>query len=272
MPASYYENQKTLSEYLLFHYGKLEQILPYPFGPREHLDFPARCVSECLDISRLPSKARALDLGCAVGRSSFELSRYCESVIGIDASKKFIKAAREIQRHGFIRFERVEEGSLTTSCKVKLPTKVHANRVSFQIGDALNLQVALKQLPLSRARKNGNDTNMFRKFDVVLLANLIDRLRDPQKCLAQLPKYVKAGGQLIITSPYTWLEEFTPRKNWLCCGVARNKKRITTLDSLKKILQRDFQLLRTKDLPFVIREHARKFQWSVAQASVWIKQ
>jgi hypothetical protein len=25
----------------------------------------------------------------------------------------------------------------------------------------------------------------------------------------------------------------------------------------------------TKDLPFLIREHARKFQWSVAQATLW---
>jgi hypothetical protein len=24
-----------------------------------------------------------------------------------------------------------------------------------------------------------------------------------------------------------------------------------------------------KDLPFLIREHARKFQWSVAEATIW---
>jgi hypothetical protein len=31
----------------------------------------------------------------------------------------------------------------------------------------------------------------------------------------------------------------------------------------------EFNLVTTKDLPFLIREHARKFQWSVAQASIW---
>jgi hypothetical protein len=41
------------------------------------------------------------------------------------------------------------------------------------------------------------------------------------------------------------------------------------LDGVKKILLPFFDHLRTTDLPFLIREHARKFQWSVAQATVW---
>ena len=31
----------------------------------------------------------------------------------------------------------------------------------------------------------------------------------------------------------------------------------------------DFTLVQQKDLPFLIREHARKFQWSVALGTVW---
>jgi len=33
---------------------------------------------------------RALDLGCAVGRSSFELAREYQEVVGIDISQTFI--------------------------------------------------------------------------------------------------------------------------------------------------------------------------------------
>ena len=33
--------------------------------------------------------------------------------------------------------------------------------------------------------------------------------------LKRLPGLLNPGGQLIITSPYTWLEDYTPRKNWL---------------------------------------------------------
>jgi hypothetical protein len=107
-------------------------------------------------------------------------------------------------------------------------------------------------------------------FDVVLMANLIDRLSEPRRCLVRLPELVRAGGQLIITSPYTWLEEFTPREHWLG-GFERHGQRVTTLDGLQAALDGSFELVKTLDLPFLIREHARKFQWSVAQASCWVR-
>ena len=79
---------------------------------------------------------------------------------------------------------------------------------------------------------------------------------------------MKPGGQLIITSPYTWLEEFTPRANWLG-GFERDGRRVTTRDGLEAALAQDFQLIATRDLPFLIREHGRKFQLSVAEATIW---
>ena len=36
--SDFYENQKVLNEYLLFHYGKPEEILTYDFGPKEALN------------------------------------------------------------------------------------------------------------------------------------------------------------------------------------------------------------------------------------------
>ena len=86
-------------------------------------------------------------------------------------------------------------------------------------------------------------------FDVVLLANLIDRLPNPRRCLAQLPKLINRGGQLIIVSPYTWLEAYTPRKNWLG-GTRRGGRAIRTLDTLREILVPDFTLTARRDLPF----------------------
>src|SRR5712692_7557295 len=91
-PMSYYETDRALSDYLLFHYGTPEQLAPYDFSPSGALHFPVRCVAECLDLTRLPSEARALDLGCAAGRSTFELARHCTQVVGIDYSACFIAA------------------------------------------------------------------------------------------------------------------------------------------------------------------------------------
>ena len=84
MPENPYNADDLLSQYLLLHYGEKDDILPYNFGPVEALEFPLRCVSECLDASILAPTSRALDLGCAVGRSSFELGKHCQEVVGID--------------------------------------------------------------------------------------------------------------------------------------------------------------------------------------------
>ncbi len=245
-----YESEKLLGEYLLFHYASQQEILPSHLLAEDALFYPQRCVSECLDTTALPPQARALDLGCAVGRSTFELARWCESALGIDYSHRFIAAAETIRRQGALPYSRTDEGALTTPLSAQAPPNVDASRVTFEQGDAMNLRADLGT------------------FDVVLMANLIDRLTDPQRCLAQLPALMNAGGQLLITSPYTWLEEFTPRENWLG-GFERGDARVTTLDGLRAALEPAFELTGTHDLPFLIREHARKFQLSVAQASVW---
>ena len=83
-----YESDQLLAEYLLFHYGADDEILGKLPGPREALSFPRRSVSEL--IGPMQRDARALDVGCAVGRATFELARYAASVTGIDFSARFI--------------------------------------------------------------------------------------------------------------------------------------------------------------------------------------
>jgi len=242
-----YESEKLLGEYLLFHYGGAVEIAP-PQGAERALDYAVRCVREC--VGPVPGTARGLDLGCAVGRSTFELARRCEEVIGIDYSRRFIEAAAVLQREGVHDYQRLDEGRLTTPLRAVVPPEIDRSRVSFEVGDAMALRGDLGA------------------FDVVLMANLIDRLRDPRRCLAALPALVKPGGQLIVTSPYTWLEEFTPHERWLG-GYQRDGMRVATLAGLREALERSFTLTEVRDLPFLIREHARKFQWSLAQASLW---
>ncbi|MEO7317745.1 MAG: methyltransferase domain-containing protein, partial [Chthoniobacteraceae bacterium] len=185
-----YESDKLIAEYLLFHYGSAQEILPYEFGPRNALEYPARCVSECVTAD-----GRALDLGCAVGRSTFELARSCNEVIGIDFSRRFIGAANALKT-GEIPYLRTDEGDQSTRLVASVPAGIERTRVAFEVGDAMNLRADLGT------------------FDVVLMANLIDRLSEPQRCLARLSSLVNTSGQLVITSPYTWLEDFTPRANW----------------------------------------------------------
>ena len=245
-----YETDKLVGEYLLFHYGTPEEVLPWESGPSSALDYPARCVSECVDSASLPQNARALDVGCAVGRSTFELARHCAEVIGIDYSRRFIEVAAALANDGDFPYDRTDEGALTTRLLARVPAEISRKRAHFEHGDAQDLRADLES------------------FDVVLAANLVDRLAEPARFLARCPGLVKSGGQLVITSPYTWLEDFTPRENWLG-GFSSDGSPRMTLDGLRAALAAHFDLIRTQDLPFLIREHARKFQWSVAQASIW---
>jgi putative 4-mercaptohistidine N1-methyltranferase len=249
-PMNPYETEKLVQEYLLFHYGRAEDVMPWSCGPRDGLDYPVRCVTECVDVTRLSPASRALDIGCAVGRSSFELARHCGEVIGIDYSERFIAAAQKIAANGSIDYQWVEEGLILRDGRAEVPPGVDASRVQFQHGDAHVLPGDLGQ------------------FDVALAANLVDRLAKPRVFLLQLSRLVKPGGQLILTSPYTWMLDYTPIEEWLG-GFMDDGKERRTLEGLRSVLESDFALERVRDLPFLIREHARKFQWSVAQATVW---
>lgn len=247
---NFYDTDRAVSEYLLFHYGRAEDLLPHAFGPTDALEYPARCVSECLDVEALPENARALDLGCAMGRSTFELARHCGEVIGIDFSQPFIDAAVDLQTQGCADYSYAVEGELRQTASVEIDPAIDRSRVSFEQGDAMDLRDHLGQ------------------FDVLLAANLLCRLTEPMKCLERLPGLLNTGGQLLLMTPCTWMEEYTPKENWLG-GFERDGAPVRTLDSLKQILGADFVFQTSKDLPFLIREHERKFQWSVAQASVW---
>jgi putative 4-mercaptohistidine N1-methyltranferase len=240
-----YESATMLDQYLLFHYGSPHDQQPFDFGPAGvALQFPTRCVSECLDLSTLPQAARGLDLGCAVGRSSFELSRYCQYVLGIDKSKNFIQAAKSIQKQGILEYSLLEEGGRQSKRNAYLPEGIHPSRVEFQCLDVMDLA------PTST-------------YHVVLAANLICRLADPEAFLKKIPSFIASSGQLILVSPYSWLEEYTSSSKWL--------KGESGLDGLKKILNPHFHFKRAFDMPFLIREHLRKYQWCVAEASLWIR-
>lgn len=249
---SVYEQNQILGQYLDLHFGEPDEVLPWPTGPRDALDYPVRCVRELLDPAAVTPTSRALDVGCAVGRSAFELRAFCSEVIAVDLSRRFIEAAQALQAYGRLDFYRVDEGRLTTPVRYCVPTELPRDGVQFEVGDACRLREDLGA------------------FDVVLNANLIDRLPDPGLFLDRLPRLVKPGGQLLLSSPFTWLEEFTPPERWIG-GYEQDGEPRTTWQALCEHLQSWFDLRAQFDLPFLIREHARKYQWSVARAGRWIR-
>lgn len=240
--SAIYESDKILSEYLLFHFGTADEILPpgraWPAGMREAIDFPVRTAA-CFSPGHV---ARGLDLGCAVGRSAFEMSRHCNEVTGIDFSHAFIAAADALRSGSSVPYIRREEAAVTTPLAAFLPADLDAGGVSFQQGDAMHLPADLGS------------------FDRVHAANLLCRLPEPMLLLDRLPSLVAPGGELVLATPCTWLEEFTPPANW---------PEPDTFSWLRSRLEPSFDLVSSSEEPFLIRETARKFQWTSSLVTVW---
>jgi putative 4-mercaptohistidine N1-methyltranferase len=125
-----------------------------------------------------------------------------------------------------------------------------AARVAFMQGDACNLKA------------------IYTDYDLVFAGNLIDRLYDPALVLAGIEARILPGGLLVITSPYTWLEEYTPKQKWLG-GRREHGEPLPTLAGLTQHLEGRFELIGRQDIPFVIRETARKHQHTVAELTAW---
>ena len=240
--SAIYETDRLLSEYLLFHYGADDEILPpgrsWPAGMRDALGFPIRTPGHFADHEA----TRGLDLGCAVGRSACEMARTCREVTGIDFSQSFIHAASQIAMGRAVSYSRVEEAAMVTPLSAFLPDSVDGTRLRFLQGDAMNLPDTMGG------------------FDRVHAANLLCRLAEPQRLLERLPSLVNRGGELVLATPCTWLEEFTPPRNWPPSD---------TLGWLVSSLGDAFELSGTAEEPFLIRETARKFQWTTSLVTVW---
>ena len=242
-----YESNKILSEYLFFHFGKPQEFSPFELGFSSTLSFPKRVVEEML-----PEKTggSALDLGCAVGGSSFCLSRYFDAVRAVDFSKQFIEAAKNLKEKRQLEVDIVIEGDVSKRVKLELESDVRLEKVQFEVGDACNLPADIGQ------------------FDFVLAANLICRLESPKKLIKKFKDLVKPDGHLVIASPYTWLEEFTKKDQWLG-GYSDTHGAVRSLEALRESLESHFSLELTKELPFMIREHERKYQLGLSQTTRW---
>jgi 5-histidylcysteine sulfoxide synthase/putative 4-mercaptohistidine N1-methyltranferase len=252
----YYETKSMLDEYLLFHYGSAEEIAGPKFAPflAPGLRFPQRLA----ELAIREAKARnlsdsALDLGCAVGASSFDMANYFDRVVGIDFSSVFVQACQALAKKGEMPYERVEEGSVTTQLTARVPDFHNLEkRVSFLQGDACD-----SKLP---ARCGA-------PFDVVLAANLVDRVNKPKDLVCVLSKLVSVGGIVVLTSPFTWMEKFSATEDWL-----GGKPGMTGGAGIaEEMAKYGLALVREEDMPFVIREHSRKFQFSFSHAMVFEK-
>lgn len=231
-----YEDRYMLGRYLHLHYGEASPEHAAIALPAFE-NFPKACAD--LVHKHAPHASRILDVGCAVGRSSFELARAGAEVIAFDYAEQFIRAAKTLQSTGQIAYSLPVSGDAARHEIAYRPPEIDSARVQFELGDAMQLRPDMGQ------------------FDAILVANVICRLPNPAACLQALCGMLRPGGVLVITSPYSWLEEYTPRAHWL-----------DGFEALAQVLPH-MHCIAQQNLPLFIVDHARKFEYIVAEASVW---
>ena len=116
-----------------------------------------------------------------------------DSVLGIDYSSNFVEHAKKMMRDKVVSYECRLEGDVFQKLSARLDDDVDTSKLSFEVGDACNLRSDLGA------------------YDLVLASNLICRLTEPLKFLEHLDSLVKPAGYVILSTPFTWGEQYTPK-------------------------------------------------------------
>jgi ubiquinone/menaquinone biosynthesis C-methylase UbiE len=178
MASNAYKKQSTLHMYYTMHYA--------PFlknGTAACLTEPYYQAMLHLIAPYVQAHMNVLDMGCALGRMSFELAKQTPgNAVGIDTSQEFITACHEI--------------AANQNESVAYPVPPQA-KVSFLIADA-------QELPFTE-----------QVFQCVLCLNLIDRVAHPKNVIAEITRVLSPTGLLLISNPYDWEEEHTAPSEWM---------------------------------------------------------
>jgi SAM-dependent methyltransferase/uncharacterized protein YbaR (Trm112 family) len=173
--APYAQLLEHLSIYLDSHWG-------------DHAEPPADDGGLAAIIDRLallPRVSLAVELGCSVGRVVAELARRAEHVVGLDLQFGAVRRARRILDGERLPYNRRIIGRRYMTARVSAGDRA-APGVTLLCGDALDPPL----IP--------------RSYDRVVALNLLDSISNPRQLLTVMDALCATGGELILSSPYTW--------------------------------------------------------------------
>ena len=158
-----------------------------------------RCLAQLLVLAgRMPAAPRRLlDLGCAAGRTSFDLAAGHPDalVLGLDINLGLLRLAHRAAA-GEVSYPRRRIGLVYDRRRFPVDF-ADAGRVDFWACDALALPFA----------PGG--------ADLCVALNLLDCVPDPRQLLESLTAALRPGGRILLATPYDWSTRATPLEAWL---------------------------------------------------------
>ncbi len=193
-PGSAYDVlRQQISAYGFDHYGDLDPR-------RDENDRPGAVVEllkRCLALVDKPPAGPVIDLGCSVGRTTFELAeRLDRPVLGIDLNFAMLRLASRVLRHGQVRYPLRHLG-LVYDLREFSASFAHAKNVDFWACDLI-------------APPFRDDL-----FAAASSLNVLDCVAAPQQALSSLARILAPGGLTWIASPFDWSPSATAFGQWL---------------------------------------------------------
>ncbi|MFW2554825.1 5-histidylcysteine sulfoxide synthase [Aliarcobacter butzleri] len=181
---NFYESDESISSYCDLYYGEDNLYTNYVDLLRPYLK----------DLKN----SKALDLGCCVGRTSFELAKIYDEVLGIDFSANYINIGVKLKLYDFVNYKIKKEDKTFEERAISLKDfdleKVK-DKVSFMQGDACNLK------------------EIYKDFDLIFYSSLIDKLYYPKKFLEDVSRRINKNGFFVFLSSHNWFNEHINENN-----------------------------------------------------------
>jgi SAM-dependent methyltransferase/uncharacterized protein YbaR (Trm112 family) len=182
--------RQHLSNYCSDHYGDLD-----PDTPGE--SSVVRVLKHGLQLLGPLPDGTVLDIGCSVGRTSFELAQHTSGlVLGIDLNFAMVRVAAHALRHGRIRHPRRRVGIVYDHRDFPVEF-AGAARVDFWLCDACFL-------PFPAA-----------SVSALTSLNVLDCLPHPHLHLQSISHLLDAGGRALLGCPYDWSIGATKVESWM---------------------------------------------------------
>lgn len=236
--------RQHLSQYSRDHYGDLD-----PENTEEERR-EAGSVLRVLRAGMTHIKERPsgpiLDLGCSVGRTTFELAETTgEWVLGADLNFSMLRVASQALRTGRVQYPRRRVGVVYDRRAFDVPFG-GADRVDFWQVDAM-------ALPFPEA-----------PFSMMTSINLLDCLPIPVQHLQSLSTLVRPDGAVLMATPFDWSPAASAVEAWIGGHGQRNEVGGSSETWLERLLCGGgglsgfgWQICGKEDVSWTVRIHSR---------------
>ncbi|MCA9218320.1 MAG: methyltransferase domain-containing protein [Planctomycetales bacterium] len=219
-PSSDYETRRQhLSSYCWDHYADLDESEPASeFSPGAVVT----ALNDGLNAAEPEAANPIIDVGCSVGRTTFELaSRFPDSlVLGVDLNFSMLRVASKVLRSGIVSYPRRRVGMVYDRREFCVEFQ-NSQHVDFWACDATALPFRSET------------------FALAVGLNVLDCVPAPLRLFQSIGDVLSPSGKCVLSSPYDWSPAATPVENWLGGHSQRSIARGDSASVIEQIFSSD---------------------------------